>query len=66
MTIQQFNRAQRIRSRIYELKVMLAGMKRNEYTAKIDNCEIPKDSKEVIIALCQKEIDELEQEFNNL
>lgn len=33
---------------------------------KIDKYKIPKDSKEVITALCQKEINELEREFENL
>lgn len=33
---------------------------------KIDKYKIPKNSKEVITALCQKEVDELEKKFENL
>lgn len=66
MTLKQFNQARVIRGRIHELKVMQANMERVGNKIKIGDCEIPKNSKEVILAMCQKEIDELEQEFNNL
>lgn len=66
MEIGQFNRARKIRERIKELKIMQIGMERNGNETKIGDCKIPRNSKEVIIAMCQKEIDELEQEFENL
>lgn len=66
MTLEQFNRAIQIRERIHRLKVMRTSIERNGNEAKIEECKIPKNSKEVILALCQKEIDDLDQEFENL
>lgn len=66
MEMGQFNRASQIRGRICELKVLLKKIKKNGDNTDIDGYKIPKNSKEVLLALCQKEIDELEQEFEKL
>lgn len=66
MNLKQFNQARVIRGRIHELKVMQTNMERMGDKTKIGDCEIPKNSKEVILAMCKKEIDELENEFENL
>lgn len=66
MDMGQFNRANQIRGRIRELKVLLEEIKRNGDSTDIDGYKIPKNSKDVLPALCQKEIDELEQEFEKL
>lgn len=66
MDMGQFNRANQIRGRIRELKILLENIKRNGDDTDIDGYKIPKNSKDVLQALCQKEIDELEQEFNDL
>lgn len=66
MEIRQFNRAMEIRERIRELKIMQSGIERNGSETKIGDYKIPRNSKEVILAMCQKEINELEREFENL
>lgn len=66
MKKEQFNRASQIRGRICELKALLGKIKRSGDNTDIDGYKIPKNSKDVLLALCQKEIDELEQEFNDL
>lgn len=66
MKIEQFNRANCIRGRIKELKIMQEQIERKGNETKIGDYKIPKNSKEVILAMCKKEIDELEQEFENL
>lgn len=66
MEIGQFNRARQIRERIRELKIMQSGIERNGDKTKIGDYKIPRNSKEVILAMCKKEIDELENEFENL
>lgn len=66
MTREQYNRANCLRGRIRELKIMQEGIERKGSETKIGDYNIPKNSKEVILAMCKKEIDELEQEFDNL
>lgn len=66
MDMGQFNRANQIRRRIRELKLLLEEIKWDKDETKIGDYKIPKNSKDVLQALCQKEIDELEQEFDNL
>lgn len=66
MTTEQFNKAKYLRERIIELKIMQNGIERKGDKTQIDNYNIPKNSKEVLLALCQKEIDDLEKEFENL
>lgn len=66
MTIEQYNRGKQIIDRINELGMIKERIKWDKDETKIDKYKIPKNSKEVITALCQKEIDELEQEFDNL
>jgi len=66
MTIQQFNRANDIRTRIYRLKVMKASMGRQRDKTQISDVEIPKNSYDVILALCEREISDLEEEFEQL
>lgn len=66
MTREQLARGNQIAERINELLMIKEIIKWNKEETKIDKYKIPKNSKEVIVALCQKEIDELEQEFKNL
>lgn len=66
MTEQQLKRGKEIINRINELLMIKEKIKWEKDKTKIEGYRIPKGSKEVIIALCQKEIDELNQEFKNL
>lgn len=66
MTEGQFNRASCLRKRIYELKVMRNHLNDKWEKIKIADFEIPKNSRDVILALCEKEISDLEKEFENL
>lgn len=66
MTRGQYDRACYIRGRIRELKIMQEQIERKSDETKIGDYNIPKNSKEVILAMCKKEIDELEREFENL
>ncbi len=63
MTIEQFERADRIRQRIRELKIMQCRIERNLEETKIEGIKIPENSHLVIWDLCKKEILELEKEF---
>lgn len=66
MTIVQFRRANDIRGRIYKLQVLINNMKHYGDEIKISDTEIPKNSYDVIFALCEKEISDLEKEFEEL
>ena len=66
MTIEQFNRASYIRERIYKLKVMRNNLKTKGNKIQIADVEIPKNSYDVIFAMCEKEIFDLEKEFEQL
>lgn len=66
MTKQQYYDAMKIRRRIKDLKVIQDSIEMDGDETEIAGYKIPKNSKEVILALCKKEIDELEWEFDNL
>lgn len=66
MTLEQLNRGKQIIDRIGELEMIKEKIKWDKDDTKIDKYKIPKNSKEVIFALCQKEIDDLEKEFEAL
>lgn len=66
MTSEQLNRGKQITDRVYELEMLKEKIKWDKDNTKIDKYKIPKNSKEVITALCQKEIDDLKKEFENL
>lgn len=66
MTEQQLKRGNEIEERIVELLMLKSEIECHKDETKIEGHKIPKDSKEVIVALCQKEIDELHEEFKKL
>lgn len=66
MTLEQLNKGKQIIDRISELEMIKEKIKWDKDDTKIDKYKIPKNSKEVITALCQKEIDDLEKEFETL
>lgn len=66
MTTEQFNQATQIRKRVRELKIMKCRIERGGDKITICDFEIPKNSKEVILAMCEKEINDLENRFNSL
>lgn len=67
MTKGQLNRGMQIRGRIKDLKILKSHMEEKwESEIKINGYGIPKHSKEVLLAMCEKEITELETEFENL
>lgn len=66
MTEQQLQRGNEIEKRIVELLSLKHEINYHKDETKIEGYRIPKDSKEVIVALSQKEIDELHEEFKKL
>lgn len=66
MTTEQFERSNRIRQRIRELKIMQCEIERSGEETRIEGIKIPENSQGVILDLCKKEILELEKEFAEL
>lgn len=66
MTTKQYQRAMSIRDRIHELENLQGTLGKRYESVFIGSVRIPENSREVILALCLKEKEQLEKEFENL